>query len=180
MIDYPSFQFASAPRTGTTWFLKACAIAGFGEGHKFAVHKHFVGGGPKIRVSCVRHPVDWLRSYFCEIYPGSVGVPVIDQLTSVYAANFGEFIYGVCRDFPGVIGEIFDSYTADSVFRLEDQPHATVEFFGQLGVDSALTEKCRQMNAQNPGKGWADVTPVMRGRIYEAERDLYERYDYRS
>ena len=75
MIDYKLFQFAAPPRTGLPWFVKAMEMCGLGSeliDQAYIPHTSMNKG--LLKVGLVRHPCDWLRSYWAESYPKKIGV----------------------------------------------------------------------------------------------------------
>lgn len=179
MIEYPDFQFAAPPRTGSTWFVKACYLAGFGE--KQRTHSH---APPPIDyngfvVSLVRNPTDWLVSYFMTLEGGKVGVPQVDILSNCYVP--GDLLLSI-RKFlkmpKNILSTMFDRYQANTVMKLEDFPWAPLEFFMSLGYKEK-DDQIRKMPAQNVRYGIAySVSWEIRQRIIEHEKDMCERYDY--
>ena len=135
MIDYGPFRFAAAPRTGSTWFLNAMNTVGFQGGSKATVHiPHKDEKCPTLRVSLVRHPCDWLRSYFTAIYPGNCGIPEVDTLLSIKADDFDTFINGYLWQHEGQVGRIFKAYHADSYIRTQDILYGTIDLLISVGV----------------------------------------------
>ncbi len=176
------FHFAACPRTGSTWFIKAAAIAGLGEAFKAKLHDPFPARAQRLaslRVSLVRHPCDWLASYWASIHPGRVGVREVDALP-VAMASFDSFIKAYLRSMPGQVGRIFASYNADTYLRLEDMPWAAVELFETIGVQRGQTALVEKLDPQNVTR--QELRPhwdaKLRRRVLEAEQEMCERYDY--
>lgn len=178
------FQFATAPRTGSTWFLKACHAAGLGELSKSRVHIPPAANHKGFVVTLVRHPCDWLAAYYAAIFPGSVGVPQIDalrQLQTYEDRGFDHFIYTILdRHEPGVVGRVFDAYRANSCLRIEDTPWNVIELFDTLRVPRAMRSPIANIDKQNTTK--VDRLPQwdtsLRRRVIEAEREFCDRFDY--
>ena len=187
-IDYKHFRFATAPRTGTTWFIQACEAAGLGKGYKAHVHALFTDEEKgAFKVSLVRHPYDWLTSYFKAILPGSTGVPEVDKLrfirsdvpmSTMIDSDFENFVNQYLRECPGQVGRMFDSYGADSYLRLEDMPYAASELFASFDVPPHLRNKCRYIDPQNKSKQYITKDLELYSRVMEAEREMVDKYEY--
>jgi len=182
MIEYEKFRFAAPPRTASTWFMKAASLAGLGDGYKATVH---IPAEPTrnaaLSVSMIRHPVDWLVSYFQTLKGGTIGVTCVDVFVPVArrAANVHEFLDSYLVNCRGMVGAMFDTYAADSVYRVEDLPWAVCEFFETLGLSRDKADAPRDLGPQNPWNGVPPaVDPDVRRRIVSAETDFCERYDY--
>ena len=180
MINYGNFCFASAPRTGTTWFLKACQLAGLKRGFKAHAHTHFREDHyTYLKVSLVRHPYRWLTSYYKAIFPGVIGIYEVDQLRlGVTKLGFERFALDYLEKRPGQIGRIFHSYQADSYLRIEDTPWNAIELFTSAGISKNLSNACRDLAPQNLSKEHTPKYPHLYTLIMEAEKDLVERYEY--
>ena len=183
-VRYDQFRFASVPRSGTTWFLAACEEAGLGKRYKATVHEPFnASDGNIFKLSLIRHPYNWLVSYFKAIAPGMTGVPVVDKLSfSVDGwyteGDFPSFVSLYLNECPGQVGRIFESYGADSYLRIEDMPWAATEFFASLGIEPWLRNRCRSMAPTNTSKGIIYKDPKLYQLVMEAEKEMCERYDY--
>ena len=171
MIRYGLFDFAAPPRTGTTWFLKAATMAALGELSKFDVHKVFIERPrhevARMRVSLVRHPATWLRSYYSEIYPGVVGVPAVDVFGTIAADDVFDWMDKCVDSLPGQVGAMFAAYEADSCLRMEDFPNNAVELFGSVGVARQYAVACRTLGKQNASRSLSPIPKVLRGRRFE-------------
>jgi len=183
MIQYESFQFATAPRTGAAWFIKACQLAGLGPGFHHQAVTPFTESTPtQLRVSLVRHPCDWLDSLYhsaqCHKHVG----PFHCADTGCRRSKpFAEFVDYYLHYHQGAIGRVLLSYEADSYLKCEDFPVAFTELAELVGVDIKLlsnpffhnrpaameTQKIRQLTMTNTYR-----------RIMESERELVERFDY--
>lgn len=194
-VEYERFQFASAPRTGSTWFLKAASISGLGDGSKSKVHIPFPDDNSKtLRVSMVRRPVDWMASYWASIYPGSVGIHHIDALgtyqwgdkdsagytsRSGVIQNFDDFVRHYLKYMPGQYGRIINHYQSDNVIRIEDTPWCFIEFVeGFKSLSPHQIESLRNLNKQNSSKHLPVWNKKLRRKVIEAEEEIYDRYEY--
>lgn len=181
MIKYDKFFFAAAPRTGSTWFLKAASIAGLGDGQKATLHQPPPIIWDGYLVSLVRHPYDFLISYFLSLEGGMTGVHCVDVLAN-YArtsANSDEFIANYLKYAPGEVGRIFDRYKASTVLKLEDFPWNTIEFFESVGVQYSNAIKIKDITPQNVRKGHVHVVNKnLKKQVMLAERRTCEQYEY--
>ena len=137
MIDYGKFHFGACPRTGSMWVMQAAAVAGFGTGFKAEVHTPPIKNNPgQLTVTLVRHPYEWLISYYFALQGGAVGVSLIDDLAPLVreAKDFPHFIVRYCESFAGRFTEIIRSYYSGSVIRTEDLASGIIELFRTLGV----------------------------------------------
>ena len=182
MIDYGLFRFASPPRTGTTWFRKACLACGLGDPGRTGVHEpHEDEPTSILRVSLVRHPADWLRSYWSSIHPGVIGVSAVDSFRHLgREGGFDRFVRECLQFAPGQVGLMVERYNADTVLRLEDMPWALIELLESLGVPESKSRRCLSLGPQNTSSSgllpaWS---AVLRRRVMAAEEELAERFDY--
>lgn len=178
-IDYGKFRFATTPRTGTTWFIQACEAAGLGRGFKAHAHAPFNSHNDSnaFKLSLVRHPYEWLVSYYKAIHPGNTGIVEIDRLRTS-CKNFEEFIGNYLRECPGQVGRIFSAYNADSYLRIEDMPWAASEFFASIGIPPSLRNKCRFIDPVNVSKGHIHRDLTVYSQVMLAEKETCERYEY--
>lgn len=179
MITYKLFEFATTPRTGTTWFMNAAYAVGLGNGFKSDVHLLFPKQrGTLPRVTLVRHPCDWLRSYYQAIYPAKLGLPT-DVLSDFRdASDFDMFVRMYLRRRPGEVGRIFDSYKADVCLRTEDLNVSFPDFCVQLGMRAVQADKAKRIPRYNCTKQPAFWNPALHERVLTAEAHMLERYDY--
>lgn len=179
-VEYPKFHFAAIPRTGSTWFLAACRAAGIGEGAKSKVHIPFPERGATLRVSMVRDPADWIRSYYTAIYPGKTGIPIIDALASDRSlAKFDDYVRWYLHTMPGQYGRIFDSYDADITLRIEDAPWCFIEFADTFKTLTQYQVDCvRNLTKINPSKKKSTWNKKLRKKMLESEEELCDRYEY--
>jgi len=182
MIDYKKFQFASPPRTATRWFMSICNHLGLGDVSSAAVHVPPPKDNPKVlMVTMVRHPYDWLVSYFYALQGGAIQVPCVDKFVPLArgAGSFRYFIKSYLKRMPGEVGRMFAEYRASTVMRLEDFPWAVMEFFKMLDVEKHSIEAIREFPAINT---W-EKTPFteydfLRMKVCEAETEFCDRYEY--
>lgn len=179
MIDYKLFRFASAPRSGTTWMLKACHTIGLGEGQKPAAHvPHRDERCPVLRVSLVRNPCDWLRSYYAAVRGGSTGIDIVDRLARLRIESFERFILSYASVMPGAVGEMFKAYHADSYLRIEDMPWAFAELMESLEVPQHLRQRCYDIPKQNCSPRLPKYNSRLRRLVARAEREMMMDFDY--
>jgi hypothetical protein len=133
MIDYGLFKYAAPPRTASTWVQHALSKTRHEvlHGNTFAVHIPFSPGYEVPRLSTVRHPVEWLLSYWYSVGTGVVsGCDELRELAQVARRSntLVEFLLNVAEDQPGIVGRIFGQYMATSVIRVEDLPYGLISF----------------------------------------------------
>jgi len=181
MINYELFEFAAAPRTGTTWVIHAARFMGLGEGFKAHVHVPFEGKSDLYRVSTVRHPCTWLASYFTSIHRGFLAVPAVDRFCRLPTDDFDDFVREYLRFMPGEIGQMFLDYNANSYMRMEDLPWAFVELMESLGIPTEKADECLGIPVQNQTMG-KKTKPMWNKqlwkRVTEAEKEMMEAYGY--
>lgn len=181
MIDYGTFQFAAPPRTGTTWFLKSCSMVGLGRGDKAHVHSPSPPNVTRLNVSLIRHPYDWLCSYYHALKGGSTGVTDVDTLTPLVrnTKDFSSFIHWYTKSHSGTVSRMFDSYNADTVMKTEELKWSVVEFFDSLNIRGKLLEGVKNLPPQNVGTNRPiKINLKLREKICEAESSFCNRYDY--
>lgn len=182
MIHYKKFSFASPPRTGSTWFLKACVEIGIGnDSHsKAKLHVPPPVGDTSYRVSIVRHPYDWLESYYYALEGGTIQVECVDVFVPYVrqAHTFRQFVSLYLRHLPGEVGKMFDFYRPNNVFRVEDLPWAAIEFFQSIGVPEKRTNRLRDLPVANARKIAQAKDRRLRTLILDAEESYCDRYDY--
>ena len=180
MIDYGKFAFAAAPRTGTSWVRSAACAAGLGEHPSTYVHIPTEPSPNRFSVSMVRHPCDWLLSYWHSLKGGVIGVKSVDMFAKCcWDSTFDLFIRRYVAMMPGEVGRMFFSYQADSYLKTEDLPWAFDELLGMVGVSEALRTKARTLGPQNTtNKIRACWHPSLRQRVLDAEREMIEHFDY--
>jgi len=181
MIDYGTFRFAAPPRTGCTWFLKACAMAKLGEGAKAHVHSPSPPRTVGLTVSLIRHPYDWLCSYYHVLQGGHTGIPEVDVLSGWVkgSKDFHSFIHRYVKTCSGAVTDMYASYNADTVMKTEELKWASLEFFASLRVQKKLLDEIKRLPPQNVGKNMPIKTDTkLRERVCEAESSFCNRYDY--
>lgn len=182
MIDYYHFDYASPPRTATTWFMNAAFQVGLIRGYHPDVHIPWqCERGYQLRITTVRHPCAWLASYFAAIYPGHVGVPCVDQFAKLPAFDFDNFVRGYLYHMPGAVWQMFQAYEADSYIRIEDLPDAAIELFRACGLSRSACQQCRNLPPQNRnGRVLPRWSLVLFDRVCEAEQEMIEYFDYEN
>ncbi len=153
--------------------IQACHAVGLGERFKTDIHQPHKRDGKRLCVTTVRHPLDWLASYYRSIYPGKCGVPIVDKFASIQADNFIDFVQAVMEKYPGGVGSMFIEYNADSYVRLEKITRAMDVFFSSLGLDPTPIYGISPKNintgkAPTPRPDWL-VREFMRSERYMCE-----------
>ena len=183
MIDYGPFRFASPPRTATTWFERACFEAGFTRGINQHAHVHEPPeDDDQLSVTMVRHPYDWLDSYYHELKGGFCGIDFIDELVPLVhkSLRFERFVRLYAKHRAGFLDDVIRRYRPTCVMRVEDMPWAAVEFFDALGATAEQLQtiielaprnaRLRRYNGNDDGR-WRKLA-------CEAEPEYCEAYDY--
>lgn len=181
MIDYGIFQFASAPRTATTWFRKVAFAAGLGERSAAGIHVPHEPRGGVLRVSMVRHPADWLASYYRTVQGGHVGVGAVDVFMGMAKESkcLNDFLKRYVAEKPGYVGYMFDAYNADTIIRLEDLPWAMQSVLEGAGVKRSLAIKSIRLSPQNVSTGLVSIMhPDLRRKVVEVDSEFCEEYGY--
>jgi hypothetical protein len=178
MIDLQLFQFSTAPRTGTAWLLKAASLAGLGDHSEDKAHQpHATGPSQLLRVSLVRHPCDWLASYYSGVHRRSTNSPA-DSFMQCDNSSFESFVRSYLRTMPGGVGQVFFAYNADSYMKLEDMPWAFAELLESAGVPRPLRQRIYDLKAQNCSSRRVSLKGKLRRQVLEAEERLVEEFDY--
>jgi hypothetical protein len=173
--------FCSPPRTGSTWFLNAVAASGLNMLDGGSKDKHSIGvfNQSDFRVTLVRHPYNWLRSYYFSIAGGHVGVPLLDNIFPVLyreTGSFSKFINVIVTDFPGLVCRVFDAYKASTIMRLEDMPWAAVLFMRQINAPNPVGP--RAIGKLNGTKELPPVDEKLRYLLSRSEEEFCDRYEY--
>lgn len=179
MIDYGSFIFAAAPKTGTTWFLKVAEKSGLARGSKSHVHTKAPEDVKKMSVSLVRHPCDWLASYYYTLKGGATGVLEADALVDIARGNyeFEDFVHEYLKEFPGQISYIFYSYNADSYIRTCDLQWAAYELFVLNGADPRKAAAAVALGHRNVGKYEVMWSPILWRKVVDSE-EICSEFDF--
>jgi hypothetical protein len=184
IIDYGPFQLASPPRTATTWFERAAFLAGFNRGVNQHAHVHKPPlDNYGLMVTLVRHPYDWLDSYFHELKGGFCGVAEIDVLVPIVreSTSFNQFLREYLKRFPGFLGSLVRLYNPTTILRVEDLPWSAVELFGSLGATSAQLQEIVVMAPKNSRliryNGNGSDAPL-RKAVCDAEEEYCDMFNY--
>jgi len=184
MINYDGkFEFASAPKTGVSWFLRAAQLAVLGPGfYQHATVPFPDGKSDLLRVSLVRHPVEWLiAAYNCEPRCNGIG-PFLRRDGAYGQEVFEEYLRRYLRERPGSVGEMMLRYKADSYMRTEDMPDAFVELARSVGMPKELLSnrlfRVRPTVSQRHSMLVEAMDRNVRRRIIEAESEFCIRFDY--
>jgi hypothetical protein len=187
MIDYGLFHYAAPPRCANSWFKCAMGYAGLTSwvGHTgdrnicswYEHIPHLSTPQKVLKVSLVRHPYSWLQSYYANYRNRKTRIPMVDRFLPLPCDSFDEFVRAYLHDIPGAVGEMFSSYEADTVLRLEDLPHAVDLLLESLGVTLVRNDFCRgKMNVT--GKLPTVLDSRLRKQVVEAEQEIIDRYEY--
>ena len=164
--------------------MRAAAVAGFGEGFKTEVHVPPTQTDSSwFNVTLVRHPYEWLVSYYYSLAGGAIGLPMLDALAPLAgrATDFEHFVLLYAESFAGRFTEIVRSYRGDTVIRTEELKSGIIELFGTLGVGDGRLAKIRElspMNANLRRHDFDNEITYLQEIVRRAERELYDQYDY--
>ena len=175
MINFGHFIYGAAPRTGVVWFVKACEASGLAM-----IDDDPPKNAGMATVTMIRHPYTWLVSYYLAYRGASDVSPSVDQFAKYarMAADSKRFIELVLKHQPDAVSQMFDSYKADIVMRLEDMPWALVQLLDSLEdprIDSAGAQYTLPINVM------PRVHPRDRKQaaaVVAANADFCERYEY--
>lgn len=182
-VTYDNFVFASPPRTGISWFTKACEKVGLTSTSLDRAYFPFSSlENTSYKVSLVRHPYYWLVSYYYKASKDKLGIPELDALGEVAnrdsITSHRDFLISYLNSCSGQVGRIFNLYEADTCLRIEDMPFAAVELFLSLGVPSHLAGQCKSIAHQNRDRNYYQREASIYSAISHAERSFMEKYDY--
>ena len=193
MLQYELFDFACPERTGGLWFWKASQLAGLGIGFTRAyeledapkIQTRFsrVNKDNKLRVSLVRHPCDWLASFYAS-FPKrpKKGVCLIGPCPiagfDVHVEKILDYLENPRSCIGFSIKGMFNAYKADVVVRLEDMPWAYIELLESLGVGEEYRDNVRQLKPQNVSTNLPKWNPELRKRVMKAEKEMCDEYEY--
>lgn len=180
MIDYGKFQFACPSRTGTVWFLEAARLAGFGlattktQAHTLFPSKRECG----FRVTLVRHPCDWLASYFEAIRQKMLDVDCLVSWGQLDHTSFDGFIRSYLNEMPGAVGRLYAIYKADSYLRIEDMPWAFIELMEMIDVPYERRRRIVSIGKRNASGSLPLWNRRLRELVLEAESKPCCDFDY--
>ena len=193
------FEFAAPPRTGVSWFVRACREAGLGMfGQKRFSEELSIGASflqwlphaerPRLRVSIVRHPCDWLKSIYEVLQTGKTEVRLGDGLAFRYFCAYGfggqheisfdDFVIRYLDERSGLIGDIFNSYQSDVRMRLGDMPWGFVELLESFDVKQTVLDRVANVPIQGRIPLQIKWDPVLRRRLIESEAEFCQSLDY--
>lgn len=177
---YERFTFCSAPRTGSTWFIKAMAVCGLGAAPAAHIHAPVAPDCTDYSVSLIRHPYDWLESYYYALDGGLIGVPEVDEFALIQrrSHSFEQFVREYLDKAPGQVWRAFASYPTTTVLRLEDFPWNVAEFLQSLYHCPGISQQLRGYGPQNNRKTRPAVNKDLRREVIKAEDFLCDFYEY--
>lgn len=182
------FEFAAPPRTGVSWFVRACREAGlemFPDEH--SISASFLSWKEQaakdiLRVSLIRHPCDWLRSVFdsFDVLRENVGLKRFryHEFADSPYGSFDEFVVQYLETKSGLIGQIFDSYQANTRMRLEDMPWALVELLESFGVKQKSLDRVANLPPQAGVLSRSEWRSDLRQQVMESEIEFCQNLDY--
>ncbi len=175
MLDYGDFYFASAPRVGVSWFVKACQLSALGPAF---VKESKPRDDGTFRVSLIRHPVSWLESVFAARQVGCHNVFLGKFLTLGIEDGLEAFIWQYLQEMPGEVGIMMLKYEANSIMRIEDTPWVFLEFASAIGIDPKFFPNIEKMGRINANPHVQRMSKAHSVRVTEAEKELCHEYEY--
>jgi len=177
MLNYLHFRFAAPPGVGSTWFILSMWEAGV-KAYGYPGDAYIPFGDSiqwdTLKVSLVRHPLDWLAHQYLERRQGSC--PPVEPFDDFRVSHFDNFVEDYLEQSPGGVGDLYARYNADTVMRIEDMPGAFYEFMTSLGLTTNLRRHgLRAPRLLGPLPEW---NPRLREKVARAEAETLERYDY--
>lgn len=198
MLDYGHFLFAPPPRTGSTWFRRAAQLCRIPNGvcglseDPFWLHQPFVRPFDppyerSARVTLVRHPADWISSYYSRLRRARLGL-ASDALADVApTASFEEFVDLVIEHEPGIVGRVFNQYHEADIRLRTDRLNVEFEAFAlSMGAPRDQAGNARSMpreNATDLCRGGDEPwpvrwDPVRRQRFLDSEQACLQQYGF--
>jgi len=203
MLNYGHFLFAPPPRTGSTWFRLAAEVcqipnAIWGRGFDpIQLHKPFERAfedrpdqppsqAYDVRVSLVRHPADWIVSYYSSILSARLGL-VSDALAPLMVAeNFDAFMELVVDREPGIVGRVFNQYDANARLRTDRLNEDFEAFALARGAPRDQAANARNLppeNLSNYVRGGNEPGPIRwdprrRQRFLDTEQATLEQFGF--
>ena len=182
MIVFDQFVFASAPCTGTPWFLRVCQELKMQNVAllETSFEPPPPGFDEKLVLSFVRHPATWLESFFDEWNKGPIGIQSFDMLWTLkqQTQSFYHFLDCYLNLYQGYVSEVFRSFKTDTAIKYENINEGVGEFLLALGFQCP---SCYSQTLVTPIKSHIHVGKCdrsLRKRILQAEPTLVELYDY--
>lgn len=180
MVDFQLFHFAAPPRCASTWFLRAAALAGLphvqAAGQSLIPHEF--DNAPVLKVSLVCNPCDWLASYWANVWPRRIGVPVVDRFASLPGGTFDDFIWAYLAGDAGTVGQMFAAYNADSFIRVEDLPHGMTELLQTFGVARGAASAMAHLRRLNVTAAPPEYPDGLQLSVRAAEAEMCEQFNY--
>ena len=146
-------------------------------GSRFPLKPPDVCGEAGYRVTIVRHPFLWLRSYYETVKGFRTGIPGVDLFSDLYrkSKTSDEFVNAYLTEAPGAVGRMFDAYDSHSMLKYEDMPRAGVQFLRSIGEKNAAKFEFPKILGEN----WVfDASRELWAAVVRAERDFCDRAEY--
>ena len=135
MVETEWFTYAGPPKCGNHWITAAMKRAGVVSFDSREMHvPGHVPGRP--RVTLVREPATWLRSFFLNLH-GPMGVPCVDvfqALRGQYQESFEGFGWRYVNAMPGQISKMYMAYESEIELRTEHLGSDTAAMLSSLNV----------------------------------------------
>ena len=147
------------PKTAGLWARFAAQAAGLPWERYKDQHRDDVPPWGHFGFCFVRHPVDWLRSFWC-FHEGTGWDQYVDAPHFIFYAcyrpgeEFREFVSRYLDKMPGAIGRAFDRYTCHCQYvgRTETADESLIEALTLAGAsfDAEAIRRCSPRNASRP------------------------------
>ena len=135
MIETDWFTYAGPPKCGNHWITAAMKRAGvvpFG-----GINMHVPGHVPgKPRVTLVREPATWLRSFFLNMH-GPMGIDIVNTFLVLRTGRdqtFDQFGWRYVEEMPGQISKMYLLYESEIELRTEHLASDTAAMLSRLNV----------------------------------------------
>lgn len=140
--------------------------------------------------SQVREPVSWYLSYyrFCKYKQIFLWEPNVWHPTDILAncdwSDFNKWVFSVQKLRPSFLTRMYESFVGDErmktniqIFRLEDQPNATLKIFEYLNISANVPKLDRTEYNESVFEIPAIHNDTV-ALIKEREKNIYERFHY--
>jgi len=118
----------------------------------------------------VRHPCEWVRSYWCDQSPQRV--EGVRYLRRFWSDDINEFAANLCAGHPGYVSELYRAYTSHAgirAFRLEDGLGCALKWATGRNINVGMVN-------ESPERG--SMTDETRRLIMDSERWAAGRFRY--
>lgn len=179
---------AFPPKTGSKWYRAVLDHAGLLRAdtgiHQIPGSELENFGDMAIAVG-VRHPSEWLRSYFANMIGRAIGVRSVDRLQECFVKrrkNFEQFLQHYLQNMAGQASRIFEEYAdrTDFVLKLENGAGGLIDVLKQAGhdVDEGLARVIAEVEPQHVSAPRNITWPPVLLEAFEKSEQAYDQYGY--